>query len=140
MDATWTFVTEHRRWPESHFPTPLLFQWIWFRNFTNLGIQLLFKLRQPYDATEIQQYPRLSNDIYRDYADSCYCRKSKLTPGPVFHKFFIPVPATKKRRILPESTPDLWPPLLSTLLQTLGPAGFCVRLSKICSAIQFVKK
>ena len=38
-----------------------------------------------------------------------------MTPDQVFHKFLTPAP-NEKSRILPESTPDPWPPLLSNAL------------------------
>jgi len=50
---------------------------------------------------------------HKVHADSC-CRKWIVAPGPVFHESVSPDPSPKKRRILPESTPDPWPPLMST--------------------------
>ena len=51
--------------------------------------------------------------LKNDRADSCCCRNGKVTPGPVFHNFWIPGPK-EKHRILPESTPDPVPPLVLT--------------------------
>jgi len=52
--------------------------------------------------------------IRNDHTDSCYCRNWKVTPGPVFPNFLTPGPK-EKRRILPESTPGLVPPLSDRL-------------------------
>ena len=49
--------------------------------------------------------------MYKGHADSCYCRKQKVTPdpGPVFYKFLTPAPSPKeKRKIQLELTPAIW--------------------------------
>jgi len=83
--------------------------------FWNPGPIILKKFENPtpvqtpataINATEIQQFLLYRNDMYKDHADSCCCRKSKVTPGPVFEKFLTPVPK-EKRTILQESTPAL---------------------------------
>jgi len=90
-----------RRWPQSYFQTstPLLFQNVWIR------IRNFFELVNPApattDATEIQQRFHLRNDIHKDHADSCYCRKLQVTPGTGFHKFSTRAPGPKEKcRIL----------------------------------------
>jgi len=43
-------------------------------SFSNLGIRLLFKLRQPSMQPKFSNF-FLRNGIYKDHADSCYCSK-----------------------------------------------------------------
>ena len=99
----------NQRWPESLFPTPLLFQNFWIRN----RVRKFFKIENPtplqtpatIDTIENYQWFYFRNDR----ADSCCCcRNWKVAPGPVFQKFLTPGPDPKeKRRILSESTPVL---------------------------------
>jgi len=49
--------------------------------------------------------------LRNDHTDSWHCPNWKVTPvpHPVFHKFFTLDPGLReKRRVLPESTPELW--------------------------------
>jgi len=57
------------------------------------------------DATEFQQRLELSNDIYKNYTDTCKLlpKKGDSGSGLGLHKFWTHVP--KKRSILPDSTP-----------------------------------
>ena len=94
------------------------------------------------DATEIHQCLYLSNNIYKDHADSCYCRK-KSDSGTGFSQILDSGSwSDKKRRILPESTPDPWPPLTSTrIVSTEMPQScettlsFCYRLLRNRSSL-----
>jgi len=94
-------------------PTPLLFQDFLIR------VRTFFKFENPtpvqtpaaIDPTEIHKRFYLRNNMYKGHADSCYCRKQKVTPdpGPVFYKFLTPAPSPKeKRKIQLELTPAIW--------------------------------
>jgi len=64
---------------ESHFqaPTPLRLQnfLIRDRNFFKCGNPTSVQTPVTIDTTEIQQCLYFRNDIYKEHADSCYCRK-----------------------------------------------------------------
>ena len=85
-------ITAEQRWPESLFQTltPLLFQ-----NFS-IRVREVSKFENP---TLVQTPAKVIDPTeicpcfhFRNYhTDSCYCWNWKVTPGPVFHKFFTPV-------------------------------------------------
>jgi len=111
-------------WPESRFqtPTPVLFQ--------NFRIQLrrLFKFE---NATHVRTpKPSLRTKLTSclklfPYANSCYCRKWKVTPGP-----------EKKQDPagVDSSTPDPWPPQQLARLNSIV-IGWSNGFGQFCSLV-----
>ena len=74
--------------------------------FLNPGGRKFFKFKNPtpvqtpasIDPNEIQQCFETRNAIYNDHANTCCCRKWKVTPGsgPVFRKCSTPAPVSAK--------------------------------------------
>ena len=122
----------YQRWPESHFKTPLLSQY-----FLNRMRLRNFQIWESHSSSKSGNHRCNRNSVMFVIKQWRLQRPSRLDPdtaenkvstdpGLLFHKFLTPRP--KKRRIRPESTSDLWPPLLTDLVFTQASALLTPRL------------
>jgi len=99
-----------QRWPEAHFQTPDTAPVPKILNHgPEIGSDSGNHRRNRNSATLVLKQWHL----YK-HADSWYCRKDKVTPDPVFHKFLTPDPGPQKMQNpagVDFGTLDPWPHL-----------------------------